>query len=271
MVLVVVITTKSGKGGSGLGISFSQTFGIDHAYKTPDIQTVYGDGPYVGRYDADGDGKIETVCAGYAKMMKLQCNKYGIPCVLVTGVTDSGEYHMWNYIQMENGVWYAVDATWDDQSTTMYDFFLVRSETYSSAAFGTKKFGNTHIPSGKWTTSADCVFLYPVFSQTAYAGQNTVTSKNGLLKDSDGVWRYYTNNQVDTSYTGFAASGSDQVYLINGVQNTSYSGLIYNGGNWYYVQKGVRNTAYSGLSVYNGSWYYVKGGTADWSYTGLAQ
>ena len=37
----VVITTKSGKGGSGLGISFSQTFGIDHAYKTPDIQTVY--------------------------------------------------------------------------------------------------------------------------------------------------------------------------------------------------------------------------------------
>ena len=238
---------------------------------TQNIGNPYYQTPYSLYYDADGDGKVETVCAGYAKMMKLQCNKYGIPCVLVTGVTDSGEYHMWNYVQMENGVWYAVDATWDDQSTTMYDFFLVGSETYSSAAFGTKKFGNTHIPSGKWTTSADCVFLYPVFSQTAYAGQNTVTSKNGLLKDSDGVWRYYTNNQVDTSYTGFAASGSDQVYLINGVQNTSYSGLIYNSGNWYYVQKGVRNTAYSGLSVYNGSWYYVKGGTADWSYTGLAQ
>ncbi len=244
---------------------------VSYENSTQNIGNPYYQTPYSLYYDADGDGKIETVCAGYAKMMKLQCNKYGIPCVLVTGVTDSGEYHMWNYIQMENGVWYAVDATWDDQSTTMYDFFLVGSETYSSAAFGTKKFENTHIPSGKWTTSADCVFLYPVFSQTAYAGQNTVTSKNGLLKDSDGVWRYYTNNQVDTSYTGFAASGSDQVYLINGVQNTSYSGLIYNGGNWYYVQKGVRNTAYSGLSVYNGSWYYVKGGTADWSYTGLAQ
>lgn len=244
---------------------------VSYENNMQNIGNPYYQTPYSLYYDADGDGKIETVCAGYAKMMKLQCNKYGIPCVLVTGVTDSGEYHMWNYVQMENGVWYAVDATWDDQSTTMYDFFLVGSETYSSAAFGTKKFGNTHIPSGKWTTSADCVFLYPVFSQTAYAGQNTVTSKNGLLKDSDGVWRYYTNNQVDTSYTGFAASGSDQVYLINGVQNTSYSGLIYNGGSWYYVQKGVRNTAYSGLSVYNGSWYYVKGGTADWSYTGLAQ
>lgn len=244
---------------------------VSYENSTQNIGNQYYQTPYSLYYDADGDGKIETVCAGYAKMMKLQCNKYGIPCVLVTGVTDSGEYHMWNYVQMENGVWYAVDATWDDQSTIMYDFFLVGSETYSSSAFGTKKFGTTHIPSGKWTTSADCVFLYPVFSQTAYAGQNTVTSKNGLLKDSDGVWRYYTNNQVDTSYTGFAASGSDQVYLINGVQNTSYSGLIYNGGSWYYVQKGVRNTAYSGLSVYNGSWYYVKGGTADWSYTGLAQ
>ena len=244
---------------------------VSYENSAQNIGNQYYQTPYSLYYDADGDGKIETVCAGYAKMMKLQCNKYGIPCVLVTGVTDSGEYHMWNYVQMENGVWYAVDATWDDQSTIMYDFFLVGSETYSSAAFGTKKFGTTHILSGKWTTSADCVFLYPVFSQTAYAGQNTVTSKNGLLKDSDGVWRYYTNNQVDTSYTGFAASGSDQVYLINGVQNTSYSGLIYNGGSWYYVQKGVRNTAYSGLSVYNGSWYYVKGGTADWSYTGLAQ
>ena len=244
---------------------------VSYENNTQNIGNPYYQTPYSLYYDADGDGKIETVCAGYAKMMKLQSNKYGIPCVLVTGVTDSGEYHMWNYVQMENGVWYAVDATWDDQSTTMYDFFLVGSETYSAVAFGSKKFGITLIPSGKWTTSADCVFLYPVFSQTAYAGQNTVTSKNGLLKDSDGVWHYYTNNQVDTSYTGYPASGSDQVYLINGVQNTSYSGLIYNGGNLYYVHKGVRNSAYSGLSVYNGSWYYVKGGTADWSYTGLAQ
>ena len=52
----ILITTKSGKKGQGLGISFSQTLGIDHAYKTPDIQTLYGDGPYTGRYDADGDG-----------------------------------------------------------------------------------------------------------------------------------------------------------------------------------------------------------------------
>ena len=114
---------------------------VSYENSTQNIGNQYYQTPYSLYYDADGDGKIETVCAGYAKMMKLQCNKYGIPCVLVTGVTDSGEYHMWNYVQMENGVWYAVDATWDDQSTIMYDFFLVGSETYSSSAFGTKKFG----------------------------------------------------------------------------------------------------------------------------------
>ena len=39
----VVITTKSGKGKKGLGISFSQTLGIDHVYGGPDFQNVRGD------------------------------------------------------------------------------------------------------------------------------------------------------------------------------------------------------------------------------------
>ena len=54
----VVITTKSGKGTQGLGISVSQTFGIDHAFKTPDIQTLYGPGYMPGQSDADQNGSI---------------------------------------------------------------------------------------------------------------------------------------------------------------------------------------------------------------------
>lgn len=54
----VVITTKSGKGTTGLGISVSQTFGIDHAFKTPDIQTLYGPGPTPGWRDTDNNGSI---------------------------------------------------------------------------------------------------------------------------------------------------------------------------------------------------------------------
>lgn len=240
------------------------------SYEDKNLGNSYYQTPYSLYFDADGDGKIETVCAGYAKMMKIQCNKYGIPCVLVTGITDSGEYHMWNYIQMEDKIWYAVDATWDDQSSIMYDFFLSGSDTYSSAAFGSKKFSSTHIPSGKWTTSSDCVFQYPLLSTTKYGAQDEVV-KNGIVQDSDGIWRYYKDGKVDTSYTGLVTAAGSQIYMKNGVQDTGYTGLFYNAGNWYYIQKGKVNTSYSGLASYNGNWYYVKGGSADWTYTGLSQ
>ncbi len=241
---------------------------VSYENNMQNIGNPYYQTPYSLYYDADGDGKIETVCAGYAKMMKLQCNKYGIPCVLVTGVTDSGEYHMWNYVQMENGVWYAVDATWDDQSTTMYDFFLVGSETYSSAAFGTKKFGNTHIPSGKWTTSADCVFSYPILRTTAYKSNISVVQE-GLVQNTDGSWSYYKNNQIDSNYTDLVQCGNDLIYIKNGVQNTSFTNLLNIKNKWYYVVKGKVDKSYTGLVLYYGTWYYIKKGVLDWNYTGL--
>lgn len=46
----VVITTKSGKGKKGLGVSFSQTLGIDHVYAGPDFQNERGPG-YASGYD----------------------------------------------------------------------------------------------------------------------------------------------------------------------------------------------------------------------------
>ena len=241
---------------------------VSYENNMQNIGNPYYQTPYSLYYDADGDGKIETVCAGYAKMMKLQCNKYGIPCVLVTGVTDSGEYHMWNYVQMENGVWYAVDATWDDQSTIMYDFFLVGSETYSSAAFGTKKFVTTHIPSGKWTTSADCVFSYPILRTTAYKSNISVVQE-GLVQNTDGSWSYYKNNQIDSNYTDLVQCGNDLVYIKNGVQNTSFTNLLNIKNKWYYVVKGKVDKSYTGLVLYYGTWYYIKKGVLDWNYTGL--
>ena len=67
------------------------------------------------------DGRIGTygpVCEGYARAFKVLCDEAGISCVLVDGKatnsTGKQEAHMWNYVQMEDGKWYAVDVTWDD-------------------------------------------------------------------------------------------------------------------------------------------------------------
>lgn len=50
----VVITTKNGNKSSGIGVSFSQTFGVDHVYKSPDLQNEYVIGAFPG-YAAYGE------------------------------------------------------------------------------------------------------------------------------------------------------------------------------------------------------------------------
>ena len=73
----------------------------------------------------------QVVCEGYAKAFRILAKKFGIDSPLIVGTAISGgnqEAHMWNYVQMEDGVWYLVDTTWDDQkSGIVYTYFLVGS------------------------------------------------------------------------------------------------------------------------------------------------
>ena len=59
--------------------------------------------------------------------------KKQIPCVIVAGTAKqngSEEPHAWNYVQMEDGLYYAVDLTWnDDGELASTDYFLVGAET----------------------------------------------------------------------------------------------------------------------------------------------
>ena len=68
-----------------------------------------------GRTGVDG-----PVCEGYARALKVLCDRCSIPCVLVDGFassdTNPGEAHMWNYVEIDNS-WYAVDVTWNDPTS----------------------------------------------------------------------------------------------------------------------------------------------------------
>ena len=72
----------------------------------------------------------QAVCAGYTMAFKLLCDQYGIPCVSVVGCAGegSGINHAWNYVQLEDNRWYAVDTTWDDDPLS-YGYFLIGSDT----------------------------------------------------------------------------------------------------------------------------------------------
>ena len=64
-------------------------------------------------------GANGPVCEGYARAFKIFCDEVGIPCVLVEGFAKgspsaTASSHMWNEVEMEDGLWYAVDVTWND-------------------------------------------------------------------------------------------------------------------------------------------------------------
>lgn len=67
----VVITTKGGGKYKGFGVSVTQTFGLDHVYKTSDRQMIYGPGTIGGDVDygekgADGKYKIWDTLGQFA-------------------------------------------------------------------------------------------------------------------------------------------------------------------------------------------------------------
>ena len=88
----------------------------------------------------------KPVCQGYADAFKLFCDYYNIPCVCIGGKAGGGA-HMWNAVQMDDGFWYLIDATWDDQEAygIFYDFFLSGTDTVSSYAFGSEVFKESHV------------------------------------------------------------------------------------------------------------------------------
>lgn len=126
-----------------------------------------------GINDADIYGNLvkkTSVCEGYAKAFKYLLDKIGIPCVIVcgNGVADDGhnEFHAWNYVQMDDEKWYAVDCTWDDpivigkgtlSEKTKHKYFLV----------GSNNFGSSHQEDGDVSgTGQD--FKYPELSESDY-------------------------------------------------------------------------------------------------------
>ena len=104
------------------------------------------------------NGKGEFVCEGYSKSLKILCDKFGIPCALVSG-TGGNEAHMWAYVKMDDGKWYAVDVTWDDQdSGIIYNYFLKGSNTMSS----------DHTPSPPVVNNEEVALYYPTLAAEDY-------------------------------------------------------------------------------------------------------
>ena len=104
--------------------------------------------------------------------------------------------------------------------------------------------------------------------------QETTSQKkypDGLALDKKGVWKYYKNGEVCTSYTGLTLYYGTWYYVEKGVLNWNYTGLTKYYGTWYYVKGGRLDWNYTDLILYYGTWYHIKGGRWNCNYTGLVQ
>ena len=140
----------------------------EEKYEENESRCVFVPGAYL-------DGK--SVCQGYAMAFKVACDYYGIPCVCVGGYGVQGqerETHMWNYVQMSDQQWYAVDVTWDDAdrpAVFFYDYFLTGSSVRDEN-LGGDSFGETHKEDSN-IFEIERQLVYPPLAADAYVpGEN---------------------------------------------------------------------------------------------------
>lgn len=130
-------------------------------------------------------GKAGVVCEGYAKSFKVLCDLVGIESVCVSGkaVNSCGERkkHMWNYVKMEDGAWYLVDCTWDDQGSRILDTYFLTGLTSKGFVTTNEK---ERTENGDFSATGLLVFNYPMLSNTTYiyTGENNdETTESKLL------------------------------------------------------------------------------------------
>ena len=132
-------------------------------------------------------GENKAVCEGYAEAFQILAERFGLTSVMVSGeaYNSSGtpEGHKWNMLQMEDGKWYLVDVTWDDQSSKIYYTYMLSGKNSSgfNNTQGNERYTNDHL-------------TYPTWNATAYTKHThklVLVPAKAPTCDEDGYEAYY--------------------------------------------------------------------------------
>lgn len=177
----------------------------------------------------------KSVCEGYAEAFRLICELNGIECILVSGKgvvlrsNDDGqlveyrENHMWNYVRMDDGKWYAVDATWDDGRAISHEYLLVGSDTVVNPVNG-RKFSQNHLPSGDISGTGLFSFRLPELSDKSYRDNNPPDTVSSDTADSSDVTGDVTGDL--TTDSGLAADSifePESSYFSTDAEDTGHT------------------------------------------------
>lgn len=164
------------------------------------------------------DGKAN--CQGYSDAFYMLMTMAGFEVGKQTGyANDSG--HVWNVVNYD-GVWSAVDLTWDDDVFSLNDMTFV---VYTYFNVGADILTNSH----SWDTYAE---IYPITEQT------------------NGNYFYYTN-EADTKWFGQHASDIDSMASYIASQLMDGDPFIYIKGDGFITEANEMGTIYGNILASN--------------------
>ena len=90
-------------------------------------------------------------CMGYTHAMSLLCELADIPWYEVLGDVigeGEGEWHTWSVVKLQDGKWYEMDVTWDDEEKISYTYFLLTTKEISLDHFRDNVYGPYPVAKG---------------------------------------------------------------------------------------------------------------------------
>ncbi len=193
---------------------------IDHAsYRLEDVCKPENTGHVRTSYGVLVKG--EGVCEAYAEAFKTVMDKLGIPCILVSGIyrhsESVSELHMWNYVQLENGGWYAVDATMDDpyREDLSTNGGVDGFENTDYLLAGDDVMGRNHATSGI-LSSSNREFIYPQLAIESIPLDRVSTGKDLVVDLKETVFEGVSAGEYHISYKGmgYAKAAATGKYMI---------------------------------------------------------
>ena len=189
----------------------------------PDQQGTFSDGtPWYGPMAHQPTGvflKGLAVCEGYAEAFKLLCDREGIPCITVLGY--AGGPHKWNYVKMEDGNWYLVDATWNDQSSLVFnDYLLCGTSTMTPHFENSTPDSEVHIPDGAMYNGVTPL-QYPTHATDSY----------GMMMLNNNVGDVTVEDSMNVIFVGKDITDLENSFILpNGFSGTVTSFTDVTGG-----------------------------------------
>lgn len=175
------------------------------------------------------------VCEGYARAFMALCNKLDIPCVLSTGDakesrSSRGEAHMWNEVQMDNNLWYAVDVTWNDPLDSQgrnisgkenSKWFLLGSDDVVSTNW---TFSQSHPKSIPWPVEDKYLAIWDydissLITHTHYDTPTSITQHPSTITQHPSTPIFTLDGRQLNAETNSLPKG---IYIVNGKKRVNY-------------------------------------------------